>query len=356
MSSFWRRRLEIALFGESHGDAIGITIQGLPAGFRPDWDKIEKEMARRRPGNHPLATPRRETDEVKIISGFFEEHLTGAPLTAIIPNGDKKSEDYERNIVRPGHADYTGAIKYKGFQDHRGGGHFSGRLTAPIVFAGALTKQILAAKGIEIAAHIMRLGPIFDRNFEEKDLNVATFATLREQVIPTLDWEKSEAMTKAILSAKAEKDSLGGVIEGAVTGIPAGIGEPFFDSVESVMSHLFFSIPAVKGVDFGSGFEGLSLFGSQFNDPFYFDGETVKTRTNHNGGILGGISNGMPILFRVAVKPTPSIGQSQETIDRKKEETVFHTFSGRHDPSILPRAVPVVEAMAAIAILDLMEG
>ncbi len=357
MSSFWRRRLELSLFGESHGEAIGITIQGLPAGFKPDWDQINKEMERRRPGNSPLATPRKEKDEIKVLSGYFDGHLTGTPLTAIIYNGDQKSRDYQRDLVRPGHADYTGAIKYHGFQDHRGGGHFSGRLTAPLVFAGALAKQVLAERGIEIGAHIYRLGPVFDRPFEEKDFNVATFATLRQQTLPTLEWDKSEAMTEAVLCAKTEKDSLGGIIEGAITGIPAGVGAPFFDSVESIMAHLLFSIPAVKGVDFGIGFRGMALFGSQFNDPFYFDEEeNVRTRTNHNGGILGGITNGMPILFRVAVKPTPSIGQDQETIDMAKKETVTHAFAGRHDPSILPRAVPVVEAMAAIAILDLMEG
>lgn len=355
MSSFWRRRLEIALFGESHGKAIGITIQGLPPGFAPDWQQIDKEMARRRPGKDAFSTPRRETDAVKILSGYYNHHLTGTPLTAIIENQDQKSSDYEKDIVRPGHADYTGGIKYNGFQDPRGGGHFSGRLTAPLVFCGALAKQILAEKDIDIAAHIFRLGPVFDRPLTTEDINVATFATLRGQTIPTLDWEKATAMEEAILCAKVEKDSLGGIIECIISGVPAGIGEPFFDSAESILSHLLFSIPAVKGVDFGIGFDGISLLGSQFNDPFYYEDGAVKTRSNHNGGILGGISNGMPIVFRTAVKPTPSIGQRQETINRATQETVRHKFGGRHDPSILPRAVPVVEAMAAIAILDLME-
>ena len=299
--NIYGERFKISIFGESHGPAIGVVIDGLPPGFAPDMAKVKAEMARRAPGKHALSTPRAEADSVEIVSGLLAGKTTGAPLCGLIRNQDVRSGDYEERKNRPGHADYAAYVKYKGFSDHRGGGHFSGRLTAPLVFAGALARQLLP--GIEIAAR------------------------------------SRDDLTEAILAAKADGDSVGGIIDCVVAGLPAGLGEPFFGSVESRLSALLFSIPAIKAVEFDDGFTLAGLRGSASN------------RTEF--GILGGITTGKPLRFCVAVKPTPSIALEQDTFDLVTGQPAKITVEGRHDPCIVPRAVPVVEAAAAIGLFDL---
>jgi len=356
MSGIWGNRIKISIFGESHGKAIGVNIDGLKAGILLDLDKIRKEMQRRAPGNNEFSTPRKEEDEFEILSGFFEGRTTGTPLCAVIYNTDKKSEDYRelKNVMRPSHSDYTGYVKYGGFNDYRGGGHFSGRLTAPLVFAGAICKQLLESGGITIGSHIRSIGEEQDRLFNPVSVDSSILKLLAGKAFPVLD-AKSEALMKEVIArAREQKDSVGGVVETAVLGIEPGIGEPYFDSVESTLAHLIFSIPGVKGLEFGEGFDISKLTGSEANDEYYMDGEEVKTYSNKNGGILGGITDGMPIIFRTAIKPTASIGRLQRTIDIEKKENVEIEVQGRHDPCIVPRAVPVVEAVAAIALLDLI--
>jgi chorismate synthase len=354
----WKGNIKLSLFGESHGEAIGVVIDGLMPGTELDLKNIAGEMARRSPGRSELSTAREEDDMPKIISGFFEGKTTGTPLCALIYNRDKKSGDYSKlkDLMRPGHADYSGAMHYKGFNDYRGGGHFSGRLTAPLVFAGAICKQILEKKGIQIAAHILSIKDICDKSFDEVNIENMDCKQLKNSELPLLNIAQEKAMRQAIIDAKERQDSLGGVVECMIIGVHAGIGEPFFDSIESTLSHLLFSIPAVKAVEFGCGFEMSKMFGSQCNDAFYYDESgIVKTKTNHNGGILGGITTGMPIVFKAAVKPTPSIAKLQSTVNIKEQRGSILTITGRHDPCIVPRIVPVIEAAAAIAILDLME-
>lgn len=356
MSGMWGNKLKISIFGESHGVGIGVTIDGLPAGFEIDMDSIMKEMARRAPGMSKLSTARKEGDKPEILSGFFNGRTTGAPLCAIIRNSDMHSQDYGKlkDIMRPGHSDYPGYIKYNGFNDYRGGGHFSGRITAPLVFAGAICKQILESRGITIGTHVNSIGEIKDKSFYDVELSKELLEELKTKELPLLAPEKEEEMRNTILEAKKDQDSVGGTIECTVLGIDAGIGNPFFDSVESTLAHLMFSVPAVKGIEFGKGFEMTKLRGSTTNDSYYYEGDKVKTRTNNNGGITGGITNGMPILFKVAVKPTSSISKSQKTIniaEKKEDELVV---VGRHDPCIVQRAVPVIEAVTAIGILDLI--
>ena len=332
MSGIWGNNIQLSIFGESHGKAIGITISGLPSGFEIDLNKVNQEMERRAPGRDLISTARTEADLPEIISGYFNHKTTGTPLCAIIKNDDARSEDYTqlKDLMRPGHADYPGAIKYKGFNDYRGGGHFSGRLTAPLVFAGAICKQILEAEGISIAAHI-------------KSINGIEAVTATE-------------MEKVILEARNTGDSVGGTIECVIMGVKAGVGNPFFDSVESTLAHLAFSIPAVKGIEFGSGFAITEMFGSQANDELYYDGDQIKTKTNHNGGIIGGITNGMPIIFRCAIKPPSSISKAQNTINLAEKKNDTLTITGRHDPCIVQRVLPIIEAVAAIGILDLLKG
>ncbi|MBZ4663667.1 MAG: aroC [Caloramator sp.] len=356
MSSMWGKNIKISLFGESHGEAIGVIIDGLPAGLELDFDFIKEEMSRRKPGRSSISTPRREEDEIKILSGLFNGRTTGTPLCCIIQNENKKSTDYEKtkNILRPGHADYTGFIKYRGFNDYRGGGHFSGRLTAPIVFVGAIAKTILKKKGIIVGAHIKSIKDIEDISFDYCNIEEETFKSLKYKEFAVLDDEAGQKMKQAILDAKKNGDSLGGIIEAAVVNVEAGLGSPFFDSVESKLSQLLFSIPAVKGVEFGEGFNITKMTGSEANDEFIIDNGEIKTKKNNNGGILGGITNGMPIVFRVAVKPTPSILKEQDTVDISLMQNVKLKVEGRHDACIVPRAVPVVEAVAAIVILDLL--
>lgn len=356
MSGIWGNKIKISIFGESHGEAIGINIDGLPAGFEIDMDKVFYEMERRAPGRNELSTPRKEKDLPEILSGYFEGKTTGTPLCAIIRNTNTKSKDYSKlkDIMRPGHADYTGNIRYGGFNDYRGGGHFSGRITAPLVFAGAICRQVLENKGILITAHIKSIADIEDKSFLDVDINEELIQGFKGEDLPLIDHTLKESMKNKILAAKEEFDSVGGTVECAVLGIEPGIGNPFFDSVESTLAHLMFSIPAVKGIEFGRGFDITKLKGSEANDSMYFEQEKVKTKTNNNGGILGGITNGMPIVFNTAIKPTSSILKPQNTVNiNTKEDTVLEV-NGRHDPCIVQRALPVIEAVTAIGILDLI--
>lgn len=359
MSATWGNNFRVSIFGESHGSYIGIVIDGIPSGIEINFERILEEMNRRAPGKNNISTSRKEDDIPEIVSGVFNGYTTGAPLTAIIKNKDHRSKDYSqiKYILRPGHADYTSYIKYKGYNDYRGSGHFSGRITAPLVFAGAIAKQILEKKGIYIASHILSVKDIEDEKFSEETLTVEKFRELNRSKISLLNIEKEEDIKKSILEAKKEGDSLGGIVECAAIGVEAGIGEPFFDSVESKISSIVFSIPAIKGIEFGSGFEITKMKGSDTNDSFYFDEDkSVKTRTNHNGGINGGISNGMPIIFRAAIKPTPSISIKQKTINIKSGENAELELKGRHDPIIVPRVTVVLESVMAIALLDLAKS
>ncbi|MBD7910267.1 chorismate synthase [Clostridium cibarium] len=357
MSGMWGNNLKISIFGESHGNAIGVTIDGLPSGIDLDLCKIDKEMKRRAPGRNNLSTARKESDVPEILSGYFEGKTTGTPLCAVIRNVDTRSKDYGKlkDLMRPGHADYTGAIRYGGFNDYRGGGHFSGRITAPLVFAGAVCKQVLALKGIEIGAHINSIKNVKDKSFNYTSISKEDLQSFSTEELPLVDRSKEEEIRKTILDAKKKGDSVGGTIECAVVGIEPGIGNPFFDSVESILSHLLFSVPAVKGVEFGLGFGITEVYGSESNDDFYYEGDSVRTRSNNNGGILGGITSGMPIIFKVAIKPTPSISKQQDTVNIKEEKEDTLIIEGRHDPCIVQRAVPVVEAITAIGILDLIK-
>lgn len=356
MSGIWGNKLKVSIFGESHGAGIGITIDGLPSGIEIDMEEVLKEMARRAPGKSRLSTARKEGDQPEILSGFFEGKTTGTPLCAVIRNSDQHSKDYGKlkDLMRPGHADYPGFIRYNGFNDYRGGGHFSGRITAPLVFAGAVCKQILNIKGINVGAHVKSIGTIYDKSFDEVELTKELLDNLKINELPLLCSEKEEMMRNAILEARSDCDSVGGTIECTVIGIDAGVGNPFFDSVESTLAHLMFSVPAVKGIEFGKGFEMSELRGSQCNDEYYYDRDKVKTYTNNNGGITGGITNGMPILFKVGIKPTPSIAKKQRTIDIAENKESELIIEGRHDPCIVQRAVPVIEAVTAIGILDLV--
>lgn len=354
MSGIWGNKIKFSIFGESHGEAVGITIDGLEPGMVLDFEDIKKEMDRRAPGKSALASTRREKDEFQVLSGIFNGKTTGTPLCAIIPNTGQKSGDYEKtkDLMRPSHADYTGYIKYKGFNDYRGGGHFSGRLTAPLVFAGAICRQVLGKKGIMLGSHIKSVGTIEDAGFDLTEVGAEVLTSLWEKPFPVIDPSAGEAMEKAIIQAKNSRDSLGGVIEAAVINLPAGIGEPFFDSMESTLAHILFSVPGVKGLEFGSGFEITKMKGSQAKDEYYIKDGQVKTYSNHNGGILGGITNGMPLIFRVAVKPTPSIGLEQRTINVARSVNENIEITGRHDPCIVLRAIPVIEAVTAMALLD----
>lgn len=358
MSGTWGNNLEISLFGESHGPAIGVTINGLPAGLELDMDAILIDMARRAPGSSELTTPRKEKDQPEIITGFLDGKTTGAPLTAIIWNTNTRSKDYSqmKRLMRPGQADYPGRIRYSGFNDYRGSGHFSGRITAPLVFAGAICKQLLAQDDIVIGAHVQSIAGIEDQPYDFKQpVDKTTLDQFKKETIPLFDESKREAMEQAVLDAKADQDSVGGVVEVFVQGMPAGYGNPFFDSVESTIAHLVFAVPATKGLEFGSGFDMAKLRGSQANDRYYYDEDgNVQTETNHNGGILGGITFGMPIVYRVAVKAPASIEKEQTTINVETQENDVLSTHGRHDPIIVPRIIPVLEAITAIGLVDLM--
>ena len=354
MSSFFGQHLRLSLFGQSHGEAIGMTLDGFPAGMVIDMARVKREMARRAPGQSDLTTPRKEPDEPELLSGVLDGRTTGQPICAIIRNTNTRSRDYGTGVdlLRPGHADYTGHVRYFGFEDWRGGGHFSGRLTAPIVFAGALCGQWLAEQGVDIACHIQQLGTVRDGSFLDYPPDADT-AHLRQMSLPVLTAGLDTAMEAEVLRARAAQNSVGGIIECRVTGLPAGLGAPFFDSVESVLSHLMFSIPAVKGVAFGEGFGFAELPGSAANDAFRMEAGRIVTETNHSGGVQGGITNGMPVIFRCVIRATPSIARPQKTVSLQKGENAEVSIRGRHDPCILPRAVPVVEAMTAIGLMEL---
>lgn len=356
MSANWGTNIELSLFGESHGKAIGIVIGNLPAGIHLDMDEIRWHMKRRAPGQNKMSTPRVEKDEVQIMSGLLDGITTGAPLCAMIENSDQHSKDYSllKECMRPGHSDYPAYIKYKGFNDIRGGGHFSGRLTAPIVFAGSVARQILKQKGIVVGAHIQSIHNVYDDSFGV-DITTHDIENLLQQQYPTLNSEVFAQMQNVIEEARMHQDSVGGTIECAIINVPAGLGNPFFDSIESHLSSLLFSIPAVKSVSFGLGEKITELMGHEANDVYYYENDQVKTKTNYNGGITGGISNGMPIVLKVGIKPTPSISQKQETINIQTKENTEIEITGRHDPCIVPRAVVVVESMVALGILDMIK-
>ncbi|MCL2817875.1 MAG: chorismate synthase [Clostridiales bacterium] len=358
MSNVWGSALKISIFGESHGEGVGVVIGGLPPGEEIDREFIAREMKRRAPGRGPLVTPRSEEDEVEIMSGVFRGKTTGAPLCGFIRNKDTRSGDYATNLPRPGHADLTAHLKYRGFADHRGGGHFSGRLTAPLVFVGSLAKAVLRRRGIVVGAHIKQIGRIYDRSFDPLNEEQGILAELAVMDLPLLDPAVRDGLTAAILEAKELGDSLGGVVECCCLGLPAGLGAPFFDSMESLLASMMFSIPAVKGVEFGGGFALAALCGSQARDELFLENGRIKTLANHNGGLNGGVTNGMPLLFSVAVKPTASIAVEQRTVDLESMTEARLKIEGRHDPCIVPRVIPVVEAGAAICVLDrlLFEG
>ncbi len=356
MSGVWGKKIKLSIFGESHGKAIGINIDGIPAGVELDMDYIQREMRRRAPGRSELSTTRVEEDSFQILSGYFNNRTTGTPLCAVIYNTDQHSKDYEKTkaLLRPSHGDYTGFIKYKGFNDYRGGGHFSGRITAPLVFAGAVCRQILENHNIIIGSHIKSIGRIEDEFFDMAGVGSELLNTLKGSSFPVLDKKIEQNMKEAIINAGNEKDSVGGIIETAVINLPPGLGEPFFDSVESTLAHLLFSVPAVKAVEFGAGFRVTGMKGSEANDEYYIEGDIIKTFSNNSGGINGGITNGMPLILRVGIKPTPSIGKAQKTVDICEKENRIIEIKGRHDPCIVPRALPVIEAVTAIGIFDLL--
>ena len=358
MSSVWANNLKISIFGESHGPFIGVVLDNLPAGEKIDIDEINFQMQKRAPGNNSFSSERRESDHPEIISGIFNDYTTGAPVCAIIKNQNANSSDYEKfkSIPRPGTADYTAFKKFGGYNDFRGGGHLSGRLTAPLVFCGSVCQQILKRKGISVAAHIFSVGKVFDKPFSY-DVSKETLKNLRKRTeLPVLDFKIKEQIKNEIDFYKSEGDSIGGSIECAVVGVKAGIGDPIFFGIENVISSLIFAIPAVKGIEFGAGFKVSNLTGSENNDQFIVENGQIQTNKNNHGGILGGISSGMPIIFRVAIKPTPSIAIEQTSVDLQKGTPEKLKIAGRHDPCIVPRAVPAVEAVASIAILDLLLG
>lgn len=355
MASLWNNRISISIFGESHGAAIGVVIDNLPPGEYIRTEELTAFLARRAPKKNKTSTPRSEQDLPQIMSGIYNNRTTGTPLCAFIQNTDTHSNDYNnvKTLARPGHADYTGTKRYQGFNDVRGGGHFSGRLTAPLVFAGAVCAQILERRGIYTGAHIAEIHNIKDKSFNYTNITREQIISIRKKDFPVIDDNAGELMIKDVEKAHNTLDSVGGIIECACINIPSGIGSPIFDGLENTISQLVFGIPAIKGIEFGAGFKAAQMLGSQNNDEFYVDDHGhVLTRTNNHGGILGGISSGMPLVFRAAVKPTPSISQSQNTIDYTQLMNDVITIKGRHDPCIVPRAVPCIESAANIAILN----
>ena len=348
MAANFGKNYKISIFGESHGSALGVNIDGIPAGTELDLEFISQEMRRRAPGRSKLTTPRVEKDEFEILSGFFDGKTTGTPLAMIIRNSNQRSKDYSelKKKPRPGHADWSGLNRYNGFNDIRGSGHFSGRITASLVFVGAIAKQVLKNQGILIAAHIKSVKDIEDRDFVESDITEENIDKLRNMILPVLNEEIVE-------KTREEKNSLGGIVELMVTGLPAGIGDPYFESMESELSRMIFSVPATKGIEFGAGFGITEMTGYEANDEMYYDENgDIKSFTNNNGGIIGGITTGMPISFKVAIKPTASIEKAQKTVNLETKQNDILEVKGRHDPIIVPRVVPVLEAATAIVILD----
>lgn len=354
MSCNFGSKIKLTIFGQSHSQAIGCVLDGIPAGIKLDLDRIEAFMARRAPGKNKISTARKEADKPNIISGIVDGVTCGAPICAVIENSDTRSGDYDklRMLPRPAHSDFAAYMKHNGFNDIRGGGNFSGRMTAPLCFAGAVCIQLLESKGIHIGAHIASIGHVDDERFNAVSVSEDELSAVRAKDLPVINDEKGAEMVALIDSARSEGDSVGGTVECAVIGMPAGVGEPIFDGIENKISSIIFGIPAVKGIEFGSGFEGSKLRGSENNDEFISVNGSVKTRTNNHGGILGGISSGMPIIFRCAFKPTPSIAKEQQTVNLATGEIEALVIGGRHDPCIVQRAVPCVEAAAAVAIAD----
>ena len=347
--------MRYSIFGESHGPAVGVVLEGVPPGLELDLDAVRFDLSRRAPGKSPLSTARNEADQPQILSGVFEGRTTGAPLCAVIENTDTRSGDYAktRDLARPGHADYPAHVRYQGFNDYRGGGHFSGRLTAPLVFAGGVAKQILAQRGVCVGAHISTVYGVNDEPLEDWESLRACAA----KDFPVLDDEKGAEMRDAILEAKNDQDSVGGAIECGVFGLPAGLGEPDFGrNAEGIFAQHLFAVPAVKGVSFGAGAAFALMRGSEANDPLYVDGDgSVKAEQNCAGGINGGITNGMPLVFEVTLRPTPSIARRQFTVDLAKGENAVLELTGRHDPCVVHRAVPAIEAAAALAACELLK-
>lgn len=356
MSSEFGKNIKLSVFGESHGEAIGCVIDALPGGVSLDMDAIYKDMARRAPGKDKTSTPRLEKDIPHILSGVLDGVTTGAPLAMIIENTNTKSGDYSNllTVPRPSHSDYPAYVKYGGNNDIRGGGHFSGRLTAPIVFAGAVAKQILAQKGITVGAHIAQIGSAKDDMFDKNNISKELLEKLSSCAFSVINSDAEDKMRAVVEEARMAQDSVGGIIECAVTGVPVGVGANMFSTVEGHLSSILFGVPAVKGVQFGTGFDFAEMYGSQANDTYGIDNGEVVLNSNNNGGVLGGMTNGAPIVLSVVIKPTPSISQPQRSVNLQTMQEEELVIKGRHDPCIVPRAVPVIEAAVAFGLLDLM--
>ena len=354
MSNLIGNRFRVLIYGQSHAPSIGAVIEGLPAGFAPDWDAVRAFMARRAPGGNAMSTARKEADLPEILSGLNERGETcGAPLAMRIVNGDARSQDYAklRDVPRPGHADYPAYVKFGGANDIRGGGQFSGRLTAPLCFAGALAMQLLAREGVRVRAHIAQIENVCDAPI---DLAHPDLDAIQSGELAVVDSAAGERMREAILAAKSDCDSVGGVIECFATGLPAGLGDPMFDGVENRLARAVWGVPAVRGVEFGAGFAAASMRGSAHNDAYRAQDGRIVTETNRHGGVLGGITTGMPIVMRAAIKPTPSIAREQESVSLSRNENETLAVRGRHDPCIVPRAVPCIEAAVAVVLYDLL--
>lgn len=354
MASVFGKFLKVSVWGQSHSPAIGVTVDGLPAGEPIDFEELQGFLNRRAPGQADYATPRKEEDRPEFVSGLVGNVTCGAPLTAVIRNTNTKSHHYDnlRDVPRPGHADFAVGTRFSGFQDVAGGGHTSGRLTAPLCVAGGICMQMLSRKGIEVRAHISSLGGVQDAKPDY--CSQTPVRKLMAGEFPVLDFEAGEKMHAEILKTKARADSIGGVIECIITGVPAGLGAPMSDGVENQLTSALFGIPAVKGIEFGNGFYCTEICGSENNDEFTVEDGVIRTVTNNHGGILGGVTSGMPVVFRVAIKPTPSIGTPQRSVRLSTKQEEELVVCGRHDPCIVPRAVPVVEAVAAIVMSDLL--
>ena len=356
MSSDFGKNIHVSIFGESHGAAIGALVDGLPVGEAVDLDLLQAFMERRAPGRNAMSTARREGDRVRILSGLYQGKTSGAPLCLMIENGDTRSRDYEKlkNTPRPAHADYSASVRYGGFADPNGGGHFSGRITAGLCAVGAICLQILARQGVAVGAHLYRCAGVEDGLVDSLTVTAADLAQIAQKPFPVMDDAAGARMQQAILAAREAGDSVGGVIEALALGLPAGLGSPMFGGVENRIASAIFGIPAVRGVEFGAGFGAADLHGSENNDPFVMKDGKIGTSTNHHGGVLGGITTGMPLVVRAAIKPTPSIGREQMTLNRASGAQEPLTVGGRHDPCIAQRAVPCVEAAVGITLLDMM--
>ena len=356
MSSCIGNVLRLSVFGQSHAAAVGCTLDGVPAGYPIDLDELQRFLDRRAPGRDATATSRNEADKVRIVSGIVDGYTCGAPIAGVIVNDDTRSVDYEElgRIPRPGHADYTAFIKYRGHHDVAGGGHFSGRLTAPLCIAGGIAKQVLARHGVRIAAHISALGPrpVVDEPLDAMHIVPKQIDSIRSNSLPCIDPDAASAMRDTISHAKLSLDSVGGTVECVAYGMPAGIGDPMFDGIENRIARIAFGIPAVKGVEFGDGFASARRYGSEHNDPYHLVDGSAQPMSNNAGGILGGITTGLPIVWNMSIKPTPSIGRKQASVDLVEGHETVLSIRGRHDPCIVPRAVPVAEAVCALALLD----